>query len=40
MSDLVLEDQNTAERQTERIATNADLGPDELKNSLTESYCK
>ncbi len=31
MSDLVLEDQNTAERQTELIATNADLGPDELK---------
>ena len=31
MSDLSLEDQNFAERQTELIAENADLGPNQLK---------
>src|SRR5262245_3378507 len=31
MSDLELEDQNEAERKTELIATNADLGPNHLK---------
>ena len=31
MSDLSLEDQNTAERKTELIAENADLGPNQLK---------
>ena len=31
MSDLSLEDQNEAERQTELIATNADLGRNQLK---------